>query len=87
MAHYNSTEQDQPLNIEVNNQMFHQESQNVSESGFDIASGNTTQIKYDNTAARESEQGYYDELYKVQQAAARRKIAFDSRKMLQLPGN
>ena len=54
MAHYNSTEQDQqPMNIEVNNQMFHQESQNVSESGFDIASGNTTQIKYDNTAAKD----------------------------------
>ena len=47
MAHYNSTEQDQPRNIEVNSQMFHQDSQNVSESGMtsglEIASPNTTQ--------------------------------------------
>lgn len=51
MAQYNATEGDQPRNINVNSQMFHHESQNVSESGVtsvpDLASGNTTHSKYD----------------------------------------
>ena len=51
IAHYNATEEDQPRNINVNSQMFHHDSQNVSESGVtsvsDLARGNTTQSKYD----------------------------------------
>ena len=65
MAQYHSTEQDQPRNIEINSQMFHQENtESDVTSPIDLPSGNTTQIKYD-SSAKETEQGYFNELYKV----------------------